>query len=63
MNSLKVLIDRGITLEDLSEDCLVLSVQENTSRVVLPSAFSKETALPVKEEMLYDISQARPSNG
>ena len=49
---LRVLIDRNLDPEkDLKEDCLVLAIRKNTSRIVLPAGIKRETR--------YDLSKAR----
>jgi len=48
----KVLIDRNLDPEkDLSEDCLVLAVYKNDSRIVLPDTISREAR--------HDLSKTR----
>ena len=44
----KVLLDRNLDPEkDLKEDCLVLAIRKNTSRIVLPAGIKRETRYAV----------------
>ena len=47
---LKVLLDRNLDPEkDLKEDCLVLVIRKNTSRIVLPAGIKRETRYAVSK--------------